>query len=34
MPYPALDPSPHQNHPAVVDGVSDNPNSKYSAHDS
>ncbi|MCI40422.1 hypothetical protein A2U01_0061655, partial [Trifolium medium] len=29
MPHPALDPSPHRNHPAVVDDVPDNPDSKY-----
>ncbi|MCI98110.1 hypothetical protein A2U01_0119413, partial [Trifolium medium] len=31
MPHPALGPSP-QNHPAVVDDVPDNPDSKYPAH--
>ncbi|MCI76738.1 hypothetical protein A2U01_0098008, partial [Trifolium medium] len=34
MPHPALDPSLHQSHPAVVDDVPDNPDSEYPAHGS
>ncbi|MCI79091.1 hypothetical protein A2U01_0100362, partial [Trifolium medium] len=32
MPHLALGPSPHPSHPAVVDDVPDNPDSKYPAH--
>ncbi|MCI45572.1 hypothetical protein A2U01_0066811, partial [Trifolium medium] len=34
VPHQSVCPSPHQNHPVVVDDVSDSPDSKYPEHDS